>query len=210
MAELLSLVFATLLHYLFRVTIFLDTQKFQATSLVGFSSILILISVLMFLSDLNFMPERYRRVSEFMYILIETIISIFLIEVFVVLIWSKLEVGIEFVLKSVLMENQLNLYQDMGGDNLVGFIIVIIATAFATYSAIVTSCLNHFTVFVLDLKEIIVAHFLSIKNRNSSQESCGKEIRPNQEDPCCRRVSFSDDTFEQKPSRRSRSMKPNR
>ena len=79
-------------------------QKFQTTSLVGFSSVLILMSILMFLSDINFMPDRYRNVSEFMFILLETIICIFLIEVFVVLIWTKLEIGIEMVLKTILQQ----------------------------------------------------------------------------------------------------------
>lgn len=219
MAELLSLVYATLLHYLFRVTIFLDTQKFESTSLVGFSSVLILMSVLMFLSDINFMPSRYRRVSEFMYILIETIICIFLIEVFVVLMWTKLEIGIEMVLKSILMENQLNLYHEMGGDNLVGFIIVLIASSFTIYTAIVTNCLNHLTNFVLLYKDIIMNHFL-ITNGNSTQtvmnkkgndmqEKCAEKIIPEQKEYCGRRVSFTDDTYELKTPRRSRSRKAN-
>lgn len=222
MAQLLSLIFATLLNYLFRVTIFLDMQKYQPTSLVGFSSVLILLSVIMFLSDIDFMPDRYRNVSEFMFILLETIMCIFLIELFVILIWTKLEIGIEMVLKTMLMENQLNLYQEMGGDNLIGFIIVLIAASFTCYAAIVTSSLYHFTAFLFDLKEVIMTYFTSIKHNNSLllimkkkqiniQDQCCPQIHQDFDDNCVRRVSFTDDEpYEQKPQQRSRSRKTKR
>lgn len=212
MAQLISLLFSVILHYIFRVTIFLDMHKFETTSLVGFSSLLILMSILMFLSDLDFMPDRYRSASEFMFILLETIICIFLIEVFVVLIWTKLEIGIELVLKTTLMENELNLYHDIGGDNLIGFLIVLISVSFTAYAAIVTSFLAKFTVFVYILKLNIMNYFKSIKDNNAFEFMNGRNER-NIQYQCCepvqpRRVSFSDDKpFQEMPQQRSRRTK---
>lgn len=212
MAQLISLLFAVIIHYIFRVTIFLDMHKSETTSLVGFSSLLILMSVVMFLSDLDFMACRYRNASEFMFILLETIICIFLIEVFVVLIWSKLEVGIELVLKTTLMENELNLYHDMGGDNLIGFIIVLISASFTTYAAIVTGFLAKSTVFVYILKLNIKNYFKSIKDNNNFEFMNGRNER-NIQYECCEPRNIQYECCEpvqpdpEIPQKRSRSRK---
>lgn len=160
MTDYTATVIAMIIHFLFRVSIFLDIPKESCTSVLGMSSFMILLTTVMFLNDVEIFPERYKiSAPKIISIFIETVLSLFIIEVVVVLIWSKIEYLIEYLFKLVLMEENLNLYDEMGGDNLVGLIITILSSTILAYASLATNSLNKFLIRAIILKEVAEKYF---------------------------------------------------
>lgn len=163
MTDYSATVIAMVIHFFFRMSIFLDIPKEPCTSILGASSFMILISTVMFLNDVEIFPERYKTSApKILSLFIESVLSLFIIELVVVLIWSKIEYMIEYLFKLVLMEKNLNLYDEMGGDNLIGLIITILSSAILAYASIATNSLNKFLIRTLILKEITEKYFNDI------------------------------------------------
>lgn len=92
----------------------------------------------MHLTRINILPERYKKASLFMYILNETILVVIILEISVNLIWKRVQIGIECLMKLLLLDNTLHLYKEMGGDSLLGFIIACLTVYFVCYSISIT------------------------------------------------------------------------
>lgn len=107
-------------------------------SLMGISSLLILTSVSMYLRNFHLFTERYKKKSKFFAIISEIIFSSLMMEVATLVIWTRFEALIEFMMKTILKENKLNLYDEIGGDSMLGFIIMSASTYFLIYSIMVT------------------------------------------------------------------------
>ena len=160
MTDYTATVIAMIIHFLFRVSIFLDIPKEPCTSVLGMSSFMILLTTVMFLNDVEIFPERYKiSAPKIITIFIESVLSLFIIEVVVVLIWSKIEYLIEYLFKLVLMEENLNLYDEMGGDNLVGLIITILSSTILAYASLATNSLNKFLFRAIIFKEVCEKYF---------------------------------------------------
>lgn len=105
---------------------------------MGISSLLILASVSMYLRNFQFVTERYKKKSRLFAIISEMVFCSFMMEVSTLIIWSKFETLIELTLKTIFKANKLNLYEEIGGDSILGFIILSIAFYFLIYSIMVT------------------------------------------------------------------------
>lgn len=79
--------------------------------------------------------------------------------------------GVEFVFKTILMEDNLSLYNEMGGDSLVGFMIVLLASSFLIYSAIVTNCMAKFTKSIKSSMEAIEKYVKSLTDKKPKKET---------------------------------------
>ncbi len=151
MAEIISILIATILHIVFRFTIFINRQKHELLSLMGFSDFLILLSITMFLQNLHVFPERYKHTSSLMAMIFEIIFCLFFMEVGTVVMWARIEVFIEIALKNIFKADKLNLYQELGGDSMLGFIIISLAFYFLIYSILVTQNALNISNTFLDL-----------------------------------------------------------
>jgi Domain of unknown function (DUF4818) len=99
------------------------------------SSNLILASVCMFLRGIDVFPEKFHEAKMVVRIVSEVILCVFFIEVCVIHVWSKLVVLVEFFVKLILMES---VYEEIGGNYLLGLCIFASATYFLKYSIKVT------------------------------------------------------------------------
>lgn len=138
MTELISIAIAVVIHVIFRFTIFINCQNHNLMSLMGLSSFLVLASISMYLRNFQFITERYKKKSKFFAIISEIVFCSFAMEVSTLVIWSNFETLIELTLKTIFKANKLNLYEEIGGDSILGFIIMSIAFYFLIYSIIVT------------------------------------------------------------------------
>lgn len=105
---------------------------------MGISSLFILLSICMFLQRSNLIPQRYKNYSYQAAVLMEIIICFFVIELFLLVVWLRFEACVEFLIKRAFRAKKLRLYEEMGGDSLLGFFIITISTYFFMYSLQVT------------------------------------------------------------------------
>jgi hypothetical protein len=139
MTERLSICIAALIHFIFRFTLFIEQQKHPlTTSLMGISNVLILASFSMFLRNFTIIPTRYKQKSHFVVAFVEIFCCLFLMEVVTLVIWTNFETFIEYFIKVAFKANKLVLYEEMGGDSLLGFFILTIAIYFFAYTIQVT------------------------------------------------------------------------
>ena len=137
MTHSISIIFALIVNLVFRQYIFETDYKFGTLS--GFSSLIMLFSTCIHLKNINILPEHHKKISQIIYVMIEIILVLVSLEISVNLMWMRLQILIEFIMKYLLMDNKLNLYQEMGGNSLLGFIIISIAIYFLYYSLMITN-----------------------------------------------------------------------
>lgn len=158
MVQTISIVIAAVIHFLFRETIFFNVDPYCCSSLIGFASFFVLAAICMFLSDIELVPLRYSDYSPMMFMILETILSIVFIEFFIVMVWSKVEFCLEFVLGA----------KTFGGGVLLKIIIVLLSLALLLYSAIATHTIDKMIASFAEHKLMIENHITSIVNQNEN------------------------------------------
>ncbi|KAG5676691.1 hypothetical protein PVAND_006507 [Polypedilum vanderplanki] len=114
-----SIAIAAFISSVLNWAIFIEPKP-TCTDYIGtFPALMIILSMCFILTDLQ-LPERYRK-SSFVFFIVETIISIFAIEVIVIYFWARIENVIVKMIKLCL--SQGNLYEEMGGDRFLGFLL---------------------------------------------------------------------------------------
>lgn len=130
MTGMISILIAAFCHIIFRFTIFFGDEKHKIMSLMGVSCLFILTSICIYLRNLKLIPESLKKSSSI--IVIEALCSLFLIELFTMVVWLRIVVLIEFVAK------QIYIYDKMGGDILLGFLFITLSTYFLIYTMQIT------------------------------------------------------------------------
>lgn len=149
MVKLLSLGFAVLFDFIFR-DVLLPAEPSNGI-LIRMSNFLMLIAVCMHLRRANFLPEHHQNASKSLYILVETVLVMIVLEFSVNVVWARVQISIECFMKFVLMDDQLHLFKEMGGDNLIGFIIACFTVYFLYYSVEITDNFDTIGLIVKDL-----------------------------------------------------------
>lgn len=121
-----------------RISIFYEQPKNQCSPAPEFGSWCFIVSVFMILLDNDIFPFRYRVIPIPCQVLVETLIALVLTEFATLVIWCNLEKAAFRLMKCVLSEGSSNLYYDMGGDLLVGFLITLLGVFVLCNTAIVT------------------------------------------------------------------------
>lgn len=100
---------AIFFHFILKIAIFFDPGALRHSNATNFESIpsyLNLLSVLLLTNDYQLLPERYiHRISILFSVLIETILSLIIIEFSMILVWSQMETYIENELKKMCTMN---------------------------------------------------------------------------------------------------------
>lgn len=96
---------AIFFHFILRMSIFLDPGPLKDSNATHFEtmpSYLNLMSVLLLTNEYPLLPQRYiHRVAAPFYVLVETILSLIIIEFSMIFMWSQLETYIERELKKI-------------------------------------------------------------------------------------------------------------
>lgn len=135
MAHLVSIASTLIIHFIFRCSLFIKFQN-VGNNLSVLPSIAILVSICMILHDTKFIPERYSRngSSAAVNIIIETIICLFIVEMLMSMVWSRIEVTLAFLLKLAMG----NIYEKWT-INVINLIISGLAGIFTGHVALVTN-----------------------------------------------------------------------
>lgn len=135
MAHLGSIVITLIIHLVFRFSFFIKFQN-VGNNLSVLPSIAILVSICMILHDTKLIPERYSRngSSATVNIILETIICLFIVEMLMSMVWSRIEVTMAFLLKLAMG----NIYEKWT-TTVINLIISGLAGIFTGYVATVTN-----------------------------------------------------------------------
>lgn len=167
-----AVIVAIIFHLIFRYTIFVDYPDCNS-NWTRVSSYIILASCFLFLLDIEIFPTRYKqKIASLSYIslVIETTIAVLFIEVFMLLIWMKLELYIVILIKAILGD-----IKSFWTKKIVNTIVITISVIFFTYAAFVTNRLD----LIIDniklalLKVKSLGNYLMTKstsNRNQQQQ----------------------------------------
>lgn len=89
-------------------------------------------------------------------------------EVSTVAMWARIETFIELAFKTIFVANKFNLYEESGGDSMLGFIILSLACYFLVYTIIVTE----------NSQTIANSFFELLEKLQSRPIACPQEIPP--------------------------------
>lgn len=198
MANKIICILVTVLHLTLRYSLFID-QRIEIcppTATPAIASILILTSLAILLMNNNIFPEKYYVASLVpVRLLLETVMVILAIEFGLCFVWCKTERNIHSIMKYLLMEEQINVYYDMGGKTFVGFIITLIAFAVFVNVCIVTESFVLIRKFAFWIYfDVIQAKFQSIWN-SAEFQGCNeywinsrKQKVKKQDNKCCSKL----------------------
>lgn len=130
-----SVLIAAFVMYVLRFAIFIEAPKSSCTgcsNIGGFPGLMILISTCIILTDVQLYPLRYKLAYVKTFFIIETIISLFVLEFVMILIWTRIEQNIAKFIKYMLSRG--NLYQEMGGDSFLGLLMTGLTLRILLYS----------------------------------------------------------------------------
>lgn len=176
MSELSTILIASFIYISSR---FLLHQPFIITnSLIIFSNAEILLCAGMYLRNINFLPQHYQSASKIMFATIEAISNLIFFEVFVGKVWTRLKLAIEFGLKMILMDYKLNLYEEIGGNNLLAWLIVSIASFFLIYTLLATKNSEVLSQVINNYRQSIQEH-LKVSSKSSSKNENIKIVNLN-------------------------------
>lgn len=130
--EFISLIIASLIHYIFNTIYFEDHHKFKS------STILIFLCVCLFLKDIQFI-QHYYRCSKLLCIFLESIIGTVVLELFMVIFWTQAEIILYSISQRFLMA---------GTDHLINFLVFVITSVFFVHIMMITTCLEN-TIYFL-------------------------------------------------------------
>ena len=138
MVALSAVVLTAIIHLLMRISVFYEQPKNQCSPAPEMGSWFFVLSVFMILSDNDIYPYRYRCIPVICQNLVETFISIVATEFSTIVLWCNLEKAAFRFTKCILSEGSSNLYNDMGGDMLVGFLLTLLGLFILCNTAIAT------------------------------------------------------------------------
>jgi Domain of unknown function (DUF4818) len=131
---------AAIVHFLFRATVFFEQPTQPCSAAPSVSSVLILISTLMILSDFKLFPDRYASLPDWFRFGAKFLINMLLVEFAMIFVWCRLESVVQKFFKCVLMDGDLNMYADMGGDALPAAVITLASMVVFVYTGEATKC----------------------------------------------------------------------
>lgn len=191
---------AIIIHLILRCTVFVEYQDCHS-NWTKVSSFIILASCILFLLDLEIIPNRYKRnVASFNFISLfaETTIALLLIEVFMIIIWMKLELFIVIFIRAILGD-----IKSFWTRKVVNLIVIMISITFFIYAAFVTNRLdqlmNQFKLLLIQIKdyglELIKNTPFMVHSQQNSQIRSGQcVVVP------CSRLGISPDMCSQFPN----------
>lgn len=138
MVSMSAIGLTAIIHLLMRISLFYEQPKNQCSPAPEIGSWFFIASVFMVLYDNDIFPFRYRCIPIPCQFLVETLIALVSTEFATLVLWCNMEKASFRLMKFILFEGSSNLYYDMGGDFLVGFLITLLALFLLCNTAIAT------------------------------------------------------------------------
>lgn len=152
--NLIVCTFAAFLHYTLRLTAFvepfIDTSLTKALhdandtennsiSASLLPSTMVFLAICIMVADANIIPDRYsQRASIPFRMMVELIAAFMLIEFGMILVWTRLEQLVEFIVFIMCFSADVKFYTEKGGDALTTSILLALALAFLVNTIILT------------------------------------------------------------------------
>lgn len=124
--EFISLSIAVLIHYILNTIFFQDLHMFRS------STYLIFLCVCLFIKDIQFLPHSY-RCSMFPYIFLETFLATVVLEIFMVIFWTQMEIILNSICQRL-----------TEADHLTDFFVLMISFIFSIHFVMISNCFENF------------------------------------------------------------------
>lgn len=149
-----ALTTAVFINYVLGFSIFIAPDTNQLSYIGPIPGLIILISLAVLFSEVPLIPARYKKEYTRISFILELILSLLLLEFFIVKVWTKIE-GIIFSIMKFLV-GVGNLYEEMGGDGFMSLLISGIALSFLCYAVSATNSTEA-------ILESVVEIFITVK-----------------------------------------------
>lgn len=133
-----AVILTATVHLLMRISIFYEQPKNQCSPAPEIGSWCFIASVFMILLDNDIFPCRYRCIPIPCQVIVETFIALVSTEFAMLVLWCNFEKAAFRLTKWIFSEVSSNLYYDIGGDFLVGFLITLLGLFVLCNTAIAT------------------------------------------------------------------------
>lgn len=166
-----AVLLAGLFHYCVRFAIFISPLKPKCENNVGgVPALLILIGVCLLLVDIEIFPEQYNNQPAVTFRAIEVIVSLLTIEFFIIMIWSRIEIGLIVLIKHIL--NRGDLYRELGGDTFLTCFIGVIALCFLLWAINISKSKETIAKSVIDILQSIQKFYQKVKALQRGSSPC--------------------------------------
>lgn len=199
MSSKIALILAVLVHVGFKILVFMEppiNQRGCCSLHLNARSVLFLSSVIMYLSRTKIFPQRYRKVPPTAQAVVEFLFFLLSIEIAMIAGWCRIEAMLFKIFECLSANQQSMLYIDMGGNNLVQFLVTV--CSFLTF-AITASATGY-----LDYASVIT------RKAMDKLEEVVERVRKRREGEICHVCCFppteevEDDSYERSPRRSQR------
>jgi hypothetical protein len=164
-----ALTTAVFINYVLGLAIFIAPENNQLTYIGAMPGLLILISLAVLFSDVKLVPERYKKEYHRTFFVLELIMSLLVIEFFIVKVWSRIEEIIFSIIKFLLGRG--NLFEEMGGNSFMSLLISGIALCFLLYAISATNSTEAVISWFADIYNTVEACYTKIKQYSSARQS---------------------------------------
>jgi hypothetical protein len=123
----------------------------------------------MLLCDTKVFPEKYRNIPKSCQLMAETLMNMLLLEFMMIFMWCKLESVVQHFIKCVLMDTDLNMYQDMGGDLLPATVITLISVVVFVCAGIATQYFDVLKKKIMIMRNNIIYFIRPTQNETSEE-----------------------------------------
>lgn len=157
MMNLIICMCAAFLHYVFRLTTFVEPLKIDVINTTkndvilvdntasNLPSTLAFLSICIILADVNLFSDRFTRRSTVTFkLFVELLAALIFIEIGMILIWSRLEQLITWIVCISICGGNLELYKDQGGDALTTMILMAFSIGVFLNACILTELVSKF------------------------------------------------------------------
>lgn len=156
-----AVVTAIFINYFLGFSIIISPEEDVASNIGPMPGLIILISIGIFISDIQLIPIRLKKEYNRTFFVLELILTIFLCEFFMIKIWTRIETFIFSIIKFLLGRG--NLFDEMGGTSFMSLLISGMALSFLLYAISATDSTESIVENVMSVYQMVENFFKKLK-----------------------------------------------
>ncbi|CAG9798718.1 unnamed protein product [Chironomus riparius] len=171
-----ALTLAVFINFGLGVSVFIAPDNNQSTYIGSIPGLLILISLAVLFSEVQLIPARFKQEHTWIFFFLELILSLVVLEFFIVKVWTKIE-GLMFSMIKFLV-GRGNLYEEMGGNGFMSLLVSGISLSFLLYAIGATNSTETIIRNIAETYNKIDGLYMRIKQYSSSQRPSHLNMEP--------------------------------
>ena len=167
---------AVFINYVLGVSVFIAPENNQFTYIGPIPGLIILVSLAILFSEIQLIPARYKTDHTWIFFILELILSLLVLEFFIVKVWTRIEGFMFSIIKFLLGRG--NLYEEMGGNGFMSLLVSGIALSFLLYAVSATKSTEGILKSIAEIYNTIEGLYTRIKHYSSRQRTSHSNMQP--------------------------------